>query len=155
MVVLLDQPFGVVADDEGTDGVAHLVMVWKMRPCTTALQLADRIGRDEDGPRSWLEKRMDYYLANVALDQSGGVRARIARRFALVYAADRLASEFGILPWTWKEALKPSRTATAGLCCHRMWSLRTPRSGALRSCAATSSATNSASSTRDKQGISQ
>src|SRR4028118_1564740 len=25
MAVLLDQPFGVVANDEGTDGVAHLV----------------------------------------------------------------------------------------------------------------------------------
>ncbi len=49
---------------------------------------------------------MEFCLRALGADRANGARARIARRFALVYAAGCLAEKFGILPWTWKEMLK-------------------------------------------------
>jgi putative DNA primase/helicase len=49
---------------------------------------------------------MEFCLRALGADRANGARARIARRFALVYAAGCLAAEFGILPWTWKEMLQ-------------------------------------------------
>ena len=68
-------------------------------------QLTEWAGRDEDELASWLEARMEFCLRALGADRANGARARIARRFALIYAAGCLAAEFGILPWTWKEML--------------------------------------------------
>ncbi len=56
--------------------------------------------RDDDAAlREFLNKRIGRMIKLLNVDQSDGRRVRIARRFALVYAAGRLANEYKILPW--------------------------------------------------------
>jgi putative DNA primase/helicase len=64
------------------------------------------IGRDADELEAWLKARMEVCLRALGADRASGARARVARRFALVYAAGRLAAKFGILPWARKEMLQ-------------------------------------------------
>lgn len=56
--------------------------------------------RDSAGVARAVERRMNHYMSLVNVDGHDGPSARIARRFALIYAAGRLACRYGILPWS-------------------------------------------------------
>jgi hypothetical protein len=53
----------------------------------------------------FLNSRKQKYLHAVGESGWDAAQARIAARFALVYAAGSLAYKFGILPWDWKARL--------------------------------------------------
>lgn len=59
-------------------------------------RLTAEAGRDRAGLVEWLEARTAGYLRQTAC--SGPVAGRVARRFALVYAAGRLAAKYKLLP---------------------------------------------------------
>jgi hypothetical protein len=71
----------------GTPGIAFLK------------KLTKELGEDPDGLKTWLECRMEFYRKKAGISGWDGPQARVARRFALVYAAGCLAQEYGILPW--------------------------------------------------------
>jgi putative DNA primase/helicase len=62
---------------------------------------------------TWLEKRMRTFLARIDDLDSQGVKARVARRMALVYAAGALACRYDVLPWKRQDVLSAVRQ------CHR------------------------------------
>ncbi|EMA9490369.1 TPA: DUF927 domain-containing protein [Yersinia enterocolitica] len=49
--------------------------------------------------KDMLEAEMDYFLDKNNVDRDSGIQVRIAKRFALTYAAGFLASKYGILPF--------------------------------------------------------
>jgi hypothetical protein len=66
-------------------------------------KLTKELKEDRDGSKKWLECRMEFYLKKAGISGWDGPQARVARRFALVYAAGRLAQKYKILPWKWEE----------------------------------------------------
>jgi hypothetical protein len=57
------------------------------------------VRKDKASLIAWLEKRMKGFFNAIGATEWQGVQARVARRFALVYAAGALACKYGILPW--------------------------------------------------------
>ena len=67
-------------------------------------KLVDWRQRDEDDLRDWLETRQANYLKQARrIVSPGRDLLRIHGKFATIYAAGRLAIEFEILPWDWRD----------------------------------------------------
>jgi hypothetical protein len=63
--------------------------------------MADRHS-DREALRAWLRDRVDWMRKKLGVDENSGVEARIADSFCLVYAAGRLAREYGVVPSSWQ-----------------------------------------------------
>jgi putative DNA primase/helicase len=74
-------------------------------------RLVADVRRDRVGLVEWLDARIKHYMGQAKA--RGAVDRRIAQRFALVYAAGRLAARYGILPYRQAEILAAVRY------CHR------------------------------------
>lgn len=86
-----------VQGQHGTAGPAYLE------------RLVDDLAKDRRGRLAWLKKRMASYQRRAPELDLGRFHDRIAKRFALVYAAGALAIEYGVLPFTRNELLKAVR----------------------------------------------
>lgn len=65
--------------------------------------LSKDIARNKAALCAWVCKRMNFYRQRAPETQLGGLHDRVVSRFALVYAAGRLAAKYGILPSTREE----------------------------------------------------
>jgi hypothetical protein len=68
--------------------------------------LVAEISSDERALRKRLERWMARFLKEVAVDQNNAFEIRFAKRFALAYAAGRLAIEYKVVPWSRSRVLK-------------------------------------------------
>jgi hypothetical protein len=86
-----------VARCHGTAGRAYL------------RQLVREVESDRGALVSWLRERIGWYLRRTSSAVQGREAEAVASRFALVYAAGRLAAAYKILPWSWREILAAVR----------------------------------------------
>jgi hypothetical protein len=66
-------------------------------------RLVRDVEEDQDGLIAWLRERVEFYLRRACPADQEPEAETVASRFALAYAALRLAARYKLLPWSWRE----------------------------------------------------
>lgn len=67
--------------------------------------LIEDLNKDKANVVDFIAKRITYFKKNIKVDLNNGIEVRIADKFALVYAAGCLATEYEVLPFERKDIL--------------------------------------------------
>lgn len=79
------------------------------------LEWIKKIVKNQDRIKGYLLKVMAHFIDSMTHHQHSGQIKRVARRFALVYAAGKLATQFGLTGWDKKESLLAAES------CFKAW----------------------------------